>query len=49
MILKHDGNTVSRAILGMYTLETNRDVSKFKWQYRVPGKEHAKEEVAVHS
>ena len=28
-------NTVLRAELGMYPLETNRDVRKLKWQYKV--------------
>ena len=28
-------NTVSRAELGMYPLEINRDVRKLKWQYKV--------------
>ena len=28
-------NTVLRAELGMYPLETKRDVRKLKWQYKV--------------
>ena len=28
-------NIVSKAELGMYPLETNRDVRKLKWQYKV--------------
>ena len=28
-------NTVLRAELGMYPLQTNRDVRKLKWQYKI--------------
>ena len=38
-------STVLRAELGMCPLETNRDMRKFKWQYKV----YARKEVASHS
>ena len=33
-MLKYD-NTVLRAELGLYPLKTNRNVRKWKWQYKV--------------